>query len=242
MQRPGPTTKPKTIPFFSSEWEEWFVLVCWGQPAPARKQSEWNSRSLKGRGRANHEIHFFFSLVVGYGRCSANGSAKKRKQRRNEWMSEWWPAEQEVNWFLLSLSGPSFNWFINWMEGSGERRQSMNAAPRRKTAAASQSKIIQFIHSICDWIDDCCCGVRLLLFSSSGAANKSTTTKQSQWKHLFCWFVEFASSLWICGLWAAAPLAPTNFTSTILELFSFRVGCSLSCSWREEKVMELSSC
>ena len=83
---PGPTTKPKTIPFFSSEWEEWFVLVCWGQPAGSEIwKVEWNENFsmelplLMGCG-----VVCCFSLWWVMGGGTANGSAAKREQTNKQ--------------------------------------------------------------------------------------------------------------------------------------------------------------
>ena len=99
-------------PFFENGWVDWKRIEFEGLCGRKRNMKSFTFQ-WSCRGRANHEIHFFFSLVVGYGRCSANGSAKKRKQRRNEWMSEWWPAKQRTKWRQLNLSG---SWSMKWNE------------------------------------------------------------------------------------------------------------------------------
>ena len=110
------------------------------------------SLSLRGsRGRANHEIHFFFSLVVGYGRSSANGSAKKRKQRRNEWMSEWWPAEQRTEsiqptWMKLSF----LNWRMKWKKTIHEL-VGIDGVAHQRAYARRQAQQIQFNFSFSRW-------------------------------------------------------------------------------------------
>ena len=158
---------------------------------------EWNWE--KRRSVVNDEMSWvdWSCCLRGYGRCSANGSAKEERTSTNQLINSWTTKLKKVNG--INQSTPWAALFINEEKAESGCVDGMGRQAACGSAVSERQPIQSIFLPLREKIDGCG-----LLFPLFAAPLKKE----------------------MLLVMAGGPLAPHHSTPTILQLFSFQLGCS----------------
>ena len=137
-------------------------------PAIALAASRERNAAVPAEGLMDEGLFLSLALWVGYGRCSANGSAQRSKQRQEEQPGIQSNKKKEREWTLLRRQQPTKRIGVGAAE---ERRSKVNGAPSSSRCAASPTNSIQLFFLPLKreekWMNLMVGGLALLLFNET---------------------------------------------------------------------------